>query len=147
MEGMEGLERAGGPEVLLDVGLVHRDDVYRQVLKHDGQMAVVELANHGRLVVFLVERLQRALDALGRFAGLAPDCGLCAQDLHDGGHELAVDRRQGHSGVVAVDEVELEKLEGVSQDNAPFARRAASRSVAMTDSSRTTLFRLVLMHW
>ena len=29
----------------------------------------------------------------------------------------------------------------------PFARMAASRSVAMTDSSRTTLFRLVLVHW
>jgi hypothetical protein len=28
----------------------------------------------------------------------------------------------------------------------PFACRAASWSVAMTDSSRTTLFKLVLMH-
>ena len=54
--------------------------------------------------------------ALGRFAWRPPDGRLCAQDLHDRGHERAVDRRQGSAGVVAVDEVELEKLEGLSHD-------------------------------
>ena len=63
-----------------------------------------------------VERPQCVLDALGLFAGLAPDGRLRAQDLHDRGHEPAVDRRQGHAGVVAVDQVELEKLEGVGHD-------------------------------
>ena len=69
-------------EMLLDIVLVHRDDVDRQVVQHRVHVAVVELPYDVRLVVHLVERLQILFDALGFFVGWASTGGLFAQNFH-----------------------------------------------------------------
>lgn len=63
-------------ETLLDLVIVHFDDVDRPVVKHCVHMAVVELPCQVRLVAHLVERFQRVLDALDLSVWRSPSLGL-----------------------------------------------------------------------
>ena len=104
--------------MLLDVGLVHRDDIDRQVLQNLAHVPVVELLPvYVISVVRLVELRQRRFDAQSLLAGpSAAVLRLLARDLHHRGHELAVDLGQCGALVVAVDQVELEQLKRVGHD-------------------------------
>lgn len=62
--------------MLFDLVLVHRDDVNQPVVQQRVHVAEVELPYHPRLVVRLLKRVERVLDALGLFIGRSPAIGL-----------------------------------------------------------------------
>jgi len=71
-------------------------------------VAVVELPYHPRLVVLLLKRPERVLDAIVLFIGRSPAVGLLAQDFHHRGHKPTVDCRLNDAVIIAMILAQLE---------------------------------------
>lgn len=97
-------------EMKFDIVLIHRDDVYSEIVKNGIHMCIMEFIYLKVLVIGVIETREFILERLDFLGSGTTARRVVAQCLHHGNNKLLVDDWERNFSVVVIDEVQFDKL-------------------------------------